>query len=344
MDEARAVRRSLVLLPPTCLPFMATRPINTNPYQPTLLPKSGVGIFPPWLVISSPGNPVTRLDLRVLDAVEIIAEGKGHDSDTCDRMEDDSSSNLLLACGEVEVVLHIEDGVDATTRLVEQAAPFTRARMAPTAACPTGAKNQRSNQVSQPLPNCGQLIILSSTHDGHVTASDDLAGKIYNLTNVRMVVGRTATEDIVIAHASVSRDHAAITHNPDTGRYTIADLRSRNGVRVNGERCIAMELRTGDIVELGHIRMRFLSPDGEFHWLTDTPTPADPDHFLIVGSDVVVSRGEYLRIGARSFAIREVAEHALRGADLPLGGGRRIQAAMVMLVVAAATRASFTPS
>ncbi len=37
-----------------------------------LLPRSGIGVEAPWLVIAPPGNPIIRLDARLLDRVELI--------------------------------------------------------------------------------------------------------------------------------------------------------------------------------------------------------------------------------------------------------------------------------
>jgi hypothetical protein len=65
----------------------------------------------------------------------------------------------------------------------------------------------------------------------------------------------------------------------------------------------------------------------------------DIENALVVGTDVVYLRGEYLQVGQVAFRITEVREYALRGANLPLTGGRLLQAAMGLLVVAAETRA-----
>lgn len=60
---------------------------------------------------------------------------------------------------------------------------------------------------------------------------------------------------------------------------------------------------------------------------------------LQVGNDLVsVSEGR-LNVGSVSFRVEEVREYALRGANLPLPGGRLLQAAMGLLVVAADERA-----
>lgn len=65
----------------------------------------------------------------------------------------------------------------------------------------------------------------------------------------------------------------------------------------------------------------------------------DLERGLIVGADVVAVDGDYLVVGEKSFRIDEVREYALRGANLPLPGGRLLQAAMGLLVVAAEERA-----
>ena len=61
---------------------------------------------------------------------------------------------------------------------------------------------------------------------------------------------------------------------------------------------------------------------------------------LLVGSEVVFLRDGYLQVGQVAFRITEVREYALRGANLPLTGGRLLQAAMGLLVVAAEERAA----
>ncbi|RMH43226.1 MAG: hypothetical protein D6689_05630 [Deltaproteobacteria bacterium] len=60
---------------------------------------------------------------------------------------------------------------------------------------------------------------------------------------------------------------------------------------------------------------------------------------LMVGSDVVYVDGGYLHVGSVAFRIDEVRDYAQHGANLPLPGGRLLQAAMGLLVVAAEARA-----
>jgi len=61
---------------------------------------------------------------------------------------------------------------------------------------------------------------------------------------------------------------------------------------------------------------------------------------LTVGREIVEVRGDFLQVGElKAFRLTQVREYALRGANLPLPGGRLLQAAMGLLVVAADERA-----
>jgi pSer/pThr/pTyr-binding forkhead associated (FHA) protein len=86
----------------------------------------------------------------------------------------------------------------------------------------------------------------------------DLAGMEFSLDRASLVIGRTDENDIVLGHRSISRHHAKIVRDGD--HYTIVDLQSANGVRVNGEDYERIELNPGDIVELGHVKLRFVGP------------------------------------------------------------------------------------
>jgi pSer/pThr/pTyr-binding forkhead associated (FHA) protein len=97
-----------------------------------------------------------------------------------------------------------------------------------------------------------------------VVLSSNFAGQDFELTKPQMIIGRTDDNDIVVNHRSISRNHAKVVREADTGRYTISDLASSNGVRVNGEEYGKVELRRGDTVDLGHVRMRFVEPGEDF--------------------------------------------------------------------------------
>jgi hypothetical protein len=221
-----------------------------------LLPRSGIGVDGPHLVIAPPGNPAIALDARLLDRVELIGRSPtgalvmasmasagvvagalslipggifvcagmaylAHErfSEARRRRQ---SRDLLLALGDLEVALHVVDGPNAAHRIAEQLRPYTR-----------------SAPITRP--------------------------EVYEDARRRLHT-----------HAHHEREGAA--------RRELARA-------------------------------------------------------LTVGNDVVQVAGDFLQVGSVAFRIEEVREYALRGANLPLPGGRLLQAAMGLLVVAAEQRA-----
>ncbi len=130
-------------------------------------------------------------------------------------------------------------------------------------------------------------------HARLVVLSSNFAGREFQLTKQQMVIGRTDENDVVINHRSISRNHAKVVREPDTGRYTIMDLQSSNGVRVNNEDYGKVELRRGDMVDLGHVRLRFVDPGEDFVFgrdaqIIDVPTGGKKGWiFALVGLVVV---------------------------------------------------------
>ncbi len=98
----------------------------------------------------------------------------------------------------------------------------------------------------------GRLVILST----------GMAGQEYELDKPAMVIGRTDENDICVNHRSISRHHAKVIRENST--YSVVDLHSANGVRVNGEEYGKVELRRGDLVDLGHVRFRYVAPGEDF--------------------------------------------------------------------------------
>lgn len=297
--------------------------------RPRLLPRSGVGVVAPWLVIAPPGYPILRVDLRVLDQVRVRSEEEDEEPDEAGDPvvgpHRDRRCELMLSCHELDVSVYIADGPAAVERLVQEAAPFTREKR--------GTKNAPAVNTAdagapaEPPPAHGRLVVLES----------DFAGKQFELDRPNMTIGRADDNDIVIHHRSMSRAHARLTRDPATGRYTITDLDATNTVRVNGQDCKNVQLRHDDIVDLGHVRMRFIDPDADF--VSPCDTAPDPASFIIVGGDAVHrTQDRYIQVGAVAFHLDEIADHALRGANLPLPNGGRLQAAMAMLVIAASER------
>lgn len=121
-------------------------------------------------------------------------------------------------------------------------------------------------------PATAAAVAAMSAQGGYgrlVALSSNFAGKEFELSRPQMIVGRTDENDIVINHRSISRNHAKLVREPETGRYTISDLQSSNGVRVNGQDYGKVELRRGDVIDLGHVRLRFIEAGEDFVFARD---------------------------------------------------------------------------
>ncbi len=80
-------------------------------------------------------------------------------------------------------------------------------------------------------------------------------GERFALTQSIITIGRHPDSNLVLADPNVSRNHAEI--RPQGERFTVVDLGSTNGTRVNGVRVDTQVLQDGDEVSFGNTRMRF---------------------------------------------------------------------------------------
>jgi hypothetical protein len=78
----------------------------------------------------------------------------------------------------------------------------------------------------------------------------------YVLEGPRATLGRSKDADCVLRDPNVSRHHAELRRSP-AGEWTIADLGSTNGVKVNDRRVGSTRLNSGDQVTLGTTTFRF---------------------------------------------------------------------------------------
>src|SRR3954469_16534347 len=132
------------------------------------------------------------------------------------------------------------------------AAPAAMLDLAPTVQTPIQPTVQGPPPISGQQEAPARLVVVSS----------NFAGQEFVLDKAAVVIGRTDGNDVVINHRSISRHHAKIVR--EGGHYHIVDLQSANGVRVNGEEYGKVELRKGDHVDLGHVRLRFVAPGEDF--------------------------------------------------------------------------------
>ena len=84
------------------------------------------------------------------------------------------------------------------------------------------------------------------------------------VTATSLRIGRHPDNDICIPNKSVHRQHAVL-HKTTNGAFVIRDLGTKNGVIVNGKRCSQHSLQDNDLIELGEVRLRFVSNKEEDH-------------------------------------------------------------------------------
>ena len=84
----------------------------------------------------------------------------------------------------------------------------------------------------------------------------ELGDRRYVLDGPRATIGRAKDADCVLRDPNVSRHHAELRRAP-SGEWTIVDLGSTNGVKVDDRRVSSTRLRGGERVTLGTTTFRF---------------------------------------------------------------------------------------
>jgi len=122
-----------------------------------------------------------------------------------------------------------------------------------------------------------------------VVVTTSLGGMEFRLDRPSLVIGRTEENDIILNHPSISRHHAKIVR--DGERYTVVDLQSANGVRVGGETYERVDVQPGDVVELGHVKLRLVGANEA--WTYDPQEYAQASRRLLkiggIGGGVAVA-------------------------------------------------------
>lgn len=91
---------------------------------------------------------------------------------------------------------------------------------------------------------------------GHISVVR--AGKVIGehvLSMPSYVIGRADDCSIVLDSRYLSRHHALISN--DSRGWSISDLKSTNGIQVNGRNVQTWRLRDGDVVDIGECRLKF---------------------------------------------------------------------------------------
>lgn len=92
-----------------------------------------------------------------------------------------------------------------------------------------------------------------------VVMNTDFAGREFVCNRTEMKIGRTDDNDIALDHRSLSRTHCKVVRE-ESGEWRVVDMQSANGLMVNGESYAQVTLRPGDVIELGHVKLKFVGP------------------------------------------------------------------------------------
>jgi len=126
----------------------------------------------------------------------------------------------------------------------------------------------------------------SADHNKLVRINDEFAGEAFKLSEVENTIGRTDDNFILLSDPSISREHALISREGAT--YTLIDLGSSNGTRVNGKEVTGtVDLQPGDIVEFGSVEFVFARGDEQID-PSDYASTASSTQKLLLASVVTV--------------------------------------------------------
>jgi DNA-binding CsgD family transcriptional regulator/pSer/pThr/pTyr-binding forkhead associated (FHA) protein len=139
-------------------------------------------------------------------------------------------------------------------------------------------------------------------------------GRVFPLDRARAyVIGRLPGAEIHIDDPGVSRRHVRLTRRPD-GSIDVADMRSTNGLVVNGHKLERTLLHDGDLMSLGPdavLRLSYRSPDD-----LESP-PQDLGAALAEPSAEAIERNEKIE-STLSDESTAMIVHRPKLADLPL--------------------------
>jgi hypothetical protein len=113
-------------------------------------------------------------------------------------------------------------------------------------------------RIEQPLPSPLESVVPVAKAERNSFAS-------------QVLVGRTDSNDLVVAHLTVSKHHAFFRLDETGGHYTLTDMDSTNGTRVNGQALVGRQPRPlddGDLVAFGDMNFIFYTAGGFYDLLT----------------------------------------------------------------------------
>ncbi len=87
-------------------------------------------------------------------------------------------------------------------------------------------------------------------------------GMTYEVSAEQTLIGRNPTTDITLLDEGISREHAIVIYDEESDDYSVEDLQSTNGTKVNGKRVRSSPLHDGDELQIGHTLFEFARGTG----------------------------------------------------------------------------------
>jgi hypothetical protein len=94
--------------------------------------------------------------------------------------------------------------------------------------------------------------------EGTAQAWVEIGGHRYVIGRTMLRIGREADNDICLTQKTVHRYHAVIRRSTD-GEVVVTDLSGAegNGVMINGKRVGERSLKSGDVIGIGEVTLKF---------------------------------------------------------------------------------------
>jgi len=112
--------------------------------------------------------------------------------------------------------------------------------------------------------------------------SSTVKGKKFELSLEETFIGRNNQNQITIEDTSISGRHCSIVRNGN--KYSLVDLGSTNGTRLNGSTVTKIGLKPKDIVQVGSVELMFDGQDVE----VDAGTASDTAKIEVTAEPVQI--------------------------------------------------------
>lgn len=171
----------------------------------------------------------------------------------------------VLAPTERATVQNLEPVTEASAELVDDNEPT-----GPLPGETPDARRQATSiiRVDQIEGNPNRQVVDLDPNDAPrlVVLNTEFAGREFACVRSELKIGRTEDNDIGLDHRSLSRTHAKVVREAN-GEWRVIDMQSANGTAVNGETYAQAALRHGDVITLGHLKLKFIGAGEAFRFV-----------------------------------------------------------------------------